>query len=333
MAAGATAIDSVVDFLSRHNVQYLDCKEGDGESTASSSGSCTVKTIIFLAGKEPVAVVLPLFDQVAAGALARVLGCSRKGLKLAPAEGLVAACGYPVGSVPPVGASVKRTIVDSEVMSGFSTVAFAESGTPQSSAPQGRRQLLIPVTDLLRLTTAQVAPITRRSSRLLPHEPSVATDNLPTKGPKDAMRTETTNDVDAAMEPENKRPLSERAPEECLLQAPWPPDIDDDLVTLECIVARRRKIAAQLAFLVVVPPLPPSSGGRTWRPASLLPRAWRHPELGCPAEVQLIAGKTLESNVGAKRAGELIKAASAGKAVKVTGRPKPHPGKPGALGR
>ncbi len=76
-----------------------------------------IKSVLFLADGEPVLVIAGGTKRIAWKALADYLGVSRRRLKTAKPEQVLAIMGYVVGSVPPFGHRNKlRTIVETAVM-------------------------------------------------------------------------------------------------------------------------------------------------------------------------------------------------------------------------
>lgn len=84
-----------------------------------------VKTLVFVARGEPLLVLVPGDLRVNYRVLARLLGLSRKKLRLARPDEVQAWTGYPVGAVPPLGLPrrfptlLERSILDhTEVFAG-----------------------------------------------------------------------------------------------------------------------------------------------------------------------------------------------------------------------
>jgi hypothetical protein len=101
----------VKDYLREEAIEWV---EGPEALAGSAAPPCQVKTLIFLVGGRPVAVVLPLGGRVNERKLAACLGVAKSSMRLAPAEELVALCGYPQGTVPPLGSRL-QTVVDLRV--------------------------------------------------------------------------------------------------------------------------------------------------------------------------------------------------------------------------
>jgi prolyl-tRNA editing enzyme YbaK/EbsC (Cys-tRNA(Pro) deacylase) len=75
------------------------------------------KSLLFVAGDQPVLVISNGTARVSYGALADYLDVSRRRLRLANAAEVSHWTGYPVGTVPPFGhVQTLRTLIDSAVM-------------------------------------------------------------------------------------------------------------------------------------------------------------------------------------------------------------------------
>jgi prolyl-tRNA editing enzyme YbaK/EbsC (Cys-tRNA(Pro) deacylase) len=75
------------------------------------------KSVLFLADAAPVLVVANGLARIDYKRLADYLGLSRRRLKLADAEAVLAITGFPVGAMPPFGHRVRlRTLVDARVL-------------------------------------------------------------------------------------------------------------------------------------------------------------------------------------------------------------------------
>jgi prolyl-tRNA editing enzyme YbaK/EbsC (Cys-tRNA(Pro) deacylase) len=115
---------------------------------AEAASGAEIKCLVFLAGGQPLLVVLRLEDRVSQPLLARHLGLPKSRLKLAPLDRLVALCGWPVGSVPPFAhRPALRTLVDAQVAQ-HSHVVFGDD-----------RQHVVPAAELLRASAAAVAAV------------------------------------------------------------------------------------------------------------------------------------------------------------------------------
>jgi prolyl-tRNA editing enzyme YbaK/EbsC (Cys-tRNA(Pro) deacylase) len=91
------------------------------EAAARAAGTTVdriCKSVLFLANGEPLLVITSGTARVDYKRLADHVGLSRKRLKLADAETVVAVTGYPVGTVPPFGHKTRlRTLIDVGVLS------------------------------------------------------------------------------------------------------------------------------------------------------------------------------------------------------------------------
>ena len=91
------------------------------------SPDAILKTVIFMAQGKPIAVIARGQARVNARALARHLGVGRKKVRVARAEEVLEATGYPAGAVPPLGhRRALPTYIDPRVLE--STEAFAGGG-------------------------------------------------------------------------------------------------------------------------------------------------------------------------------------------------------------
>ena len=106
------------------------------------------KSILFLAGGQPVLVIANGMTRVGYKALADYLGISRRKVKLANASQVLEMTGYPVGTVPPFGHKAPlRTILEAGVI-----------GQEELYAGGGSIQALvrIKVSELVRVTAAPI---------------------------------------------------------------------------------------------------------------------------------------------------------------------------------
>lgn len=112
-----------------------------------------VKTLILLADGRPTVVLAAGDRQVDTAALARLLGVSRKRLKMASAEQVLELTGYRVGGVPPVGLPDEWDVIADDSLERFTQV-WAAAGASDALFGAGRAELLA-------ATGAQVATISR----------------------------------------------------------------------------------------------------------------------------------------------------------------------------
>lgn len=110
-----------------------------------------LKTVVFWAGGEPVLVVARGPERVSLRALAGHLGMSRKRIRSARPAEVLAATGYPVGAVPPLGhRQPLRTLIDTRVLA--LPIAYAGGGAPNAL-------LRIAPATLLEATDAEVVAL------------------------------------------------------------------------------------------------------------------------------------------------------------------------------
>jgi Cys-tRNA(Pro) deacylase len=106
------------------------------------------KSLVFMAGNEPVLVIASGSNRVDMGKLHRLLG---KKVIRPDAESVRRATGFSIGGVPPVGHEKRlRTIVDEDLL--HFTVVYAAAGTPNAVFAVSPR-------DLIRVTEGQVGDI------------------------------------------------------------------------------------------------------------------------------------------------------------------------------
>jgi prolyl-tRNA editing enzyme YbaK/EbsC (Cys-tRNA(Pro) deacylase) len=112
-----------------------------------------VKSLVFIAGEEPVLVIAAGPDRVDRRRLAEIFGLPSGKVRLATPEEVLAATGYPVGGVPPVGhARPIKVYIDRRVAQAPTTV-FGGGGAD-------RVLLEIEPAELIRLTGAQIIDLT-----------------------------------------------------------------------------------------------------------------------------------------------------------------------------
>ncbi len=108
-----------------------------------------IKSLVFMAGDEPVLVIAGGPDRVDRRRLAEILGLPPGKVRLATPEEVLAATGYPVGGVPPVGhARPIKVYVDRRVAQAPATV-FGGGGAD-------RVLMEIEPAELIHLTGAEV---------------------------------------------------------------------------------------------------------------------------------------------------------------------------------
>ena len=101
----------------------------DGTATAQDAANALgcelgqiVKTLILLADGRPTTVLVAGDRQADTAALARLLGVSRKRLKMATADQVFELTGYRVGGVPPVGLPGEWDLIADDSLSRFAQV-------------------------------------------------------------------------------------------------------------------------------------------------------------------------------------------------------------------
>ena len=100
-----------------------------------------LKTVVFVAQGKPVLVIASGTARIDTRALARHLGVSRKHLRIARPEEVLAATGYPVGAVPPLGhRQPLPTFVDERVLAH--EVVYAGGGAENALLRIATRTLL-----------------------------------------------------------------------------------------------------------------------------------------------------------------------------------------------
>ncbi|GAB4817431.1 hypothetical protein N2152v2_004477 [Parachlorella kessleri] len=296
----------------------------------AAEAACHVKSLVFLADSSPVVAVLNLVQRVDRRKLAAALGLAPSKLTLAPAEQLPQLCGYPAGSVPPLGHKPRLpVIIDS---------AVAQQQHCLVGGQQDGAILCLLVPDVLRVTGATVASITSSSSSCNSYTGTgisfrgTGSDGgsaaaLPSAG-EAASRADSSSWAQGDSSLVGGQLVKDPA-EGLLRELPLPWKAGSTVVTLEGIVAQRRKIARLLLFANLVPM--PAEGAAAPAKASgsstYLRRLWCCPEgegSGRPCEVQLILGKTLADGLGRETAADLLRSLRVGQRVRVVGRPQPH---------
>ena len=133
------------------------------DESAPAAAPCNVKSLVFLARGAPLVVVLPLDRRVDRRQLATALGIRPGDVRLAPPDRLPSLCGFPAGSVPPVGHQPRLPVV---VDASLAQEAFCSSGNgggvgsgSGSGCGSSSAVLCLPVADLLQATGATVAAV------------------------------------------------------------------------------------------------------------------------------------------------------------------------------
>eukprot|EP00887_Chlorella_sp_A99_P005384 scaffold1.g5384.t1 len=245
--------------------------------------------------------VLPLELRVAWRKLAAALGVRARRLAMAPADRLCQLCGYPMGSVPPLGHEPRLPVVLDRSITQHRLCLIEPDG----------ELVGLQVMDLLRVTGASVADITAADA-------SSESDSGAESDADAGLRPPELLTIGA---PEARRGVDE-------LPLPW--EAGAKVVTLEGLIAQKRKIAKLLLFASLVPAPRAGSAVPPLLPAqqaTYLRRLWRCPEgeQGRACEVQLILGKTLADQFGRDAAAELIRGVRVGQVVRVVGAPQLQP--------
>ncbi len=120
----------------------------DGTATARDAANALgcelgqiVKTLILLADGRPTAALVAGDRQADTAALARLLGVSRKRLKMATAEQVFELTGYRVGGVPPVGLPGEWDLIADDSLARFSRV-WAAAGASDALFGAGTEELV-----------------------------------------------------------------------------------------------------------------------------------------------------------------------------------------------
>lgn len=123
----------------------------NGKIVRNGTAAISLKTLILLVDRQPIAVVLPSEARVDFHKVVSHLGISQANARLAPRDSLPQLCGFPLGAVPPIGHAPKlRTLVDRGTFSGE---VAGGCGDPQ-------KELLTTWEDLLKSNRCEPANIT-----------------------------------------------------------------------------------------------------------------------------------------------------------------------------
>ncbi|WP_324668574.1 YbaK/EbsC family protein [Geochorda subterranea] len=148
-------VQRVVDALRERGVDFELRRLGASTRTAREAAAAVgcevgriVKSLVFVAGDEPVVVLASGAHRVDLGRLEAVLGVPARPASPAQAE---AATGFPVGAIPPVGHARPLRVVMDEALLAYPQV-WAAAGTAQALFAADPRELR-------RATRARVAAI------------------------------------------------------------------------------------------------------------------------------------------------------------------------------
>lgn len=123
----------------------------DAARALGVSADRIIKSLVFMAGDQPILVINNGLARVDRKKLAACLGMNRKRVKFARADQALAATGYMVGSMPPFGHRENlRTLVDA---------ATAELDTVYGGGGDIDAMMQLPLSELLQVAHAEVADI------------------------------------------------------------------------------------------------------------------------------------------------------------------------------
>lgn len=151
----SSAVERVQAALSEHGVETEILEFPQGTKTAQEAAAAIgtdvaqiVKSLVFVAGEDPVLVLVSGAHMADTGKLAREFGAP---VRCADAETVRRATGFAIGGVAPVGhTSPLRTLIDDNLMNY--DVVYAAAGTPFSIFP-------IAPDELVRVTGGRVADV------------------------------------------------------------------------------------------------------------------------------------------------------------------------------
>ncbi|MCL6638839.1 MAG: YbaK/EbsC family protein [Firmicutes bacterium] len=140
-----TVIEKVQAYLDRFDLGLKVIELAGSTSTCELAAAALgvevgqiAKTLVFLAGDNPVLVVASGDRKVKSGKLKRLTAVSR--VRMADPETVLKLTGYPVGGVCPVALPRKLPVYLDETMRRF-PVVYAAAGTPHSALPVTMEQL------------------------------------------------------------------------------------------------------------------------------------------------------------------------------------------------
>jgi len=153
-----SSVDRVRASLAAHGLEHLTVREF-AASTATASDAATaigttvgriVKSLVFLAGDQPVLVLASGPNRVDVEKVSRLLG--RRPITRPNADLVKTLTGFSIGGVPPVGHAQRlATLVDRDLLE-YDEV-WAAAGTPKAV-------FAISPSDLVRITDGRVADVT-----------------------------------------------------------------------------------------------------------------------------------------------------------------------------
>ena len=212
-----------------------------------------------------------------------------------------------MGNVPPFGHRTRLPVFVDSAVTAFAN-CYAGGGSDAA-------EIRIAVPELLRAAAATVADIS------IPATSSCSSSTDPSSNSSNGSSQSTLAEAAAEQRAAAAEQRAAAVAAAATLPLPWQPGAggEEEEVTLEGVVAHKRKIARLLLFANLVPlsalvdssigsPAGGSSSGggqgsgsgSSGSPgtASYMRRLWRHPDTQVACEVQLIMGKTLERRLG-----------------------------------
>lgn len=144
--------DDLAAFISRHGIAAELVWPEEKTPTVAAAATAVgvhprqiIKSVLFFADGEPVLVITNGLTRIQRKSLADALGTSRRRVKIADPDQVLATTGYPVGAVPPFGhRQPLRTLVDQGVLA--ETAVFGGGGE---------------INALMRVTTAELQRVVR----------------------------------------------------------------------------------------------------------------------------------------------------------------------------
>jgi prolyl-tRNA editing enzyme YbaK/EbsC (Cys-tRNA(Pro) deacylase) len=154
LQSGLTPAD-LTRFVEAHGLDAqllrLDVPTPTVQAAASALGvepQQIIKSVLFLADEAPVLVISCGLERIDRRRLADVLGISRRRIKIAGSEQVLAITGYPAGAVPPFGHHTRlKTLVDAAVKDRV--VVYGGGGDTNAL-------LRLPVTSLMAVTQGEI---------------------------------------------------------------------------------------------------------------------------------------------------------------------------------
>jgi prolyl-tRNA editing enzyme YbaK/EbsC (Cys-tRNA(Pro) deacylase) len=155
----ADGVDRVRAVLARYGLAAQIRRLSDDISTAEMAAAAVgaplgsiVKTLLFLAEGEPVLVLVAGDRRADTKLLRRLLGVSKRQLRIARPKEVLERTGYVVGGVPPVGHSLSLPTLIDRSLDRFDLL-WADAGSPHALFP-------IDLDTLVRITGGRLADLT-----------------------------------------------------------------------------------------------------------------------------------------------------------------------------